>query len=76
VGTSAQVLTGLAGALPDTEIVQNVEIETDDPTMQGEMAITYTLTDAGTGLHQVVGLVGVRNHTSKNESRSWPETSS
>jgi hypothetical protein len=28
------------------------------------------------GLHQVVGLVGVRNHTSKNESRSWPETSS
>ncbi len=26
--------------------------------------------------HQVVGLLGVRNHTSKNESRSWPETSS
>jgi len=28
------------------------------------------------GRHQVVGLVGVRTHTSKNALRSWPETSS
>ena len=26
--------------------------------------------------HQVVGLLGVRTHTSKNVVRSWPETSS
>ena len=26
--------------------------------------------------HHVVGLLGVRSHTSKNESRSWPDTSS
>jgi Phosphoenolpyruvate phosphomutase len=28
------------------------------------------------GYHQVVGLLGVRSHTSKKESRSWPDTSS
>ena len=32
--------------VPDTEVVQVVEFETDDPTMQGEMTITYTLADA------------------------------
>jgi uncharacterized protein YndB with AHSA1/START domain len=41
--------------VPDTEVVQNVGFETDDPTMQGEMTITYTLTDAGTGT-DLVGL--------------------
>jgi uncharacterized protein YndB with AHSA1/START domain len=35
--------------VPDTEVVQAVEFETDDPAMQGEMTITYTLTDAGSG---------------------------
>jgi uncharacterized protein YndB with AHSA1/START domain len=35
--------------VPDTEIVQLVEFETDDPAMQGEMTITYTLTDADEG---------------------------
>ena len=35
--------------VPDTEIVQAVEFETDDPALQGEMTITYTLTDAGGG---------------------------
>jgi uncharacterized protein YndB with AHSA1/START domain len=31
---------------PDEQVIQTVEFETDDPTMQGEMTITYTLTDA------------------------------
>jgi uncharacterized protein YndB with AHSA1/START domain len=35
--------------VPDTEVVQAVEFETDDPAMQGEMTITYTLADAGRG---------------------------
>ncbi len=35
--------------LPDTEVVQVVEFETDDPTMQGEMRITYVLADADAG---------------------------
>ena len=41
--------------VPDTEVVQAVEFETDDPAMQGEMTITYTLTDSGTGT-DLVGL--------------------
>ena len=32
--------------VPDAEVVQAVEFESDDPTMQGEMTITYTLTAA------------------------------
>ena len=41
----------------DTEVVQVVEFEADDPTMQGEMTITYRLSDADggtelTGLHE------------------------
>ena len=38
--------------VPDTEVVQAVEFETDDPAMKGEMTITYALADAddGTGL--------------------------
>ncbi|MBA2529037.1 MAG: SRPBCC domain-containing protein [Euzebyales bacterium] len=35
--------------VPDTEVVQLVEFETDDPTMQGSMTITYLLEDAGDG---------------------------
>lgn len=41
--------------VPDTEVVQAVEFETDDPALQGEMTITYTLTDADGG----TDLVGV-----------------
>ena len=41
--------------VPDTEVVQTVEFETSDPTMQGEMTITYTLADAGGGT-DLVGL--------------------
>jgi uncharacterized protein YndB with AHSA1/START domain len=41
----------------DTEVVQVIEFETDDPTMQGEMTITYLLADADggtvvTGVHE------------------------
>jgi uncharacterized protein YndB with AHSA1/START domain len=39
----------------DTEVVQVVEFETDDPALQGEMTITYTLADAGLGT-DLVGL--------------------
>ncbi|MDQ3610489.1 MAG: SRPBCC family protein [Actinomycetota bacterium] len=43
--------------VPDTEVVQVVEFETDDPTMQGSMTITYLLAAAGdgtllTGVHE------------------------
>jgi uncharacterized protein YndB with AHSA1/START domain len=35
--------------VPDTEVVQVVEFETDDPRMQGEMTVTYSLSDADGG---------------------------
>ena len=43
--------------VPDTEVVQVVEFETDDPAIQGEMTITYVLAEADdgtnlTGLHE------------------------
>jgi uncharacterized protein YndB with AHSA1/START domain len=41
--------------VPETEVVQAVEFESDDPAMQGEMTITYTLADAGAGT-DLVGL--------------------
>lgn len=41
--------------VPDTEVVQTAEFETDDPALQGEMTITYTLADAGNGT-DLVGL--------------------
>ncbi|MEZ0389276.1 MAG: SRPBCC family protein [Verrucomicrobium sp.] len=43
-----------AKLVPDEQIVEIDQFETDDPSMQGEMTITYTLTDAanaGTDLH-------------------------
>ena len=43
--------------VPDTEVVQCVEFESDDPALQGEMTITYTLAGADgatelTGVHE------------------------
>lgn len=38
-----------ARLVPDTEVVETVEFETDDPLMRGEMTITYTLADADGG---------------------------
>lgn len=35
--------------VPDDQVVEAVEFETDDPTMQGEMTITYLLEDTATG---------------------------
>jgi uncharacterized protein YndB with AHSA1/START domain len=35
--------------VPDQEVVEVVEFETDDPAMQGEMTITFTLADADGG---------------------------
>jgi uncharacterized protein YndB with AHSA1/START domain len=35
--------------VPDTEVIQVVEFETDDPRMQGEMTVTYSLSDADGG---------------------------
>ena len=42
--------------VPDTEVVQAVEFETDDPALQGEMTITYTLADAAGGGTDLVGV--------------------
>ena len=44
--------------VPDTEVVQAVEFETDDPDMQGEMTITYRLADTEGG----TDLVGVHEN--------------
>ena len=38
-----------AKLVPDEQVVEVVEFETDDPGMQGEMTITLTLTDADAG---------------------------
>jgi uncharacterized protein YndB with AHSA1/START domain len=43
--------------VPDAEVVQTVEFETDDPAFQGEMTIRYLLTETDdgtlvTGLHE------------------------
>jgi uncharacterized protein YndB with AHSA1/START domain len=40
--------------VPDTKVVQVVEFETDDPSVGGEMTISYTLADAEEGT-QVTG---------------------
>jgi uncharacterized protein YndB with AHSA1/START domain len=45
-----------ARLVPGTEVVQVVEFETDNPAMQGEMTITYTLTDAADGGTDLVGV--------------------
>ncbi len=44
--------------VPDTKVVQAVEFETDDPALQGEMTVTYTLAAADGG----TDLVGVHEH--------------
>jgi hypothetical protein len=55
--------------VPDTEVVQTVEFETDDPAMQGEMTITYTLADAGhRGIRRPAGWWGVRG---KGQAMGW-----
>jgi uncharacterized protein YndB with AHSA1/START domain len=43
-----------ARLVPDTEVVQVVEFETDDPAFAGEMTVTYRLADADGGT-DVVG---------------------
>lgn len=43
-----------AKLVPDTEVVQAVEFETDDPAMRGEMTITYALADADDGTEVVL----------------------
>jgi uncharacterized protein YndB with AHSA1/START domain len=35
--------------VPDEQVVEVVEFETSDPSIRGEMTITYTLTDADGG---------------------------
>lgn len=37
--------------VPNEQVVEEDEFETDDPAMQGTMTITITLTDAGDGTH-------------------------
>jgi uncharacterized protein YndB with AHSA1/START domain len=42
--------------VPDAEVVQVVEFETDEPTLQGEMTITYTLAATADGGTDLVGV--------------------
>jgi uncharacterized protein YndB with AHSA1/START domain len=42
--------------VPDERVVQVMEFETDDPLMQGEMRVTYSLSDGGDGETEVVGV--------------------
>lgn len=42
--------------VPDTRVVQAIEFETDDPSMQGEMTVTYELADTPDGGTEVTGL--------------------
>ncbi len=44
--------------VPDTEVVQVIEFETDDPMMSGEMTVTYVLNDVGDGTE----LIGVHDN--------------
>ncbi len=44
--------------VPDTEVVEAIEFESEDPDMQGEMTITYKLADADGG----TDLVGLHEH--------------
>jgi uncharacterized protein YndB with AHSA1/START domain len=44
-----------ARLVPDQEVVQIVEFETDDPGLQGEMTITYALADATGGGTELIG---------------------
>ena len=44
--------------VPDSKVVQAVEFDSDDPSMAGEMTITYTLMDADGG----TDLVGVHEN--------------
>jgi hypothetical protein len=37
----------------DTEVVQAIEFESDDPALAGEMTVTYALADAGGGTEVV-----------------------
>jgi uncharacterized protein YndB with AHSA1/START domain len=41
---------------PDREVVQTTEFETDDPSMQGEMRMTFALADAAGGGTELTGL--------------------
>jgi uncharacterized protein YndB with AHSA1/START domain len=51
--------------VPDAEVVQVVEFETDDPSMQGEMTITYSLRDTPEGTE----IVGLHEHLPPGLSR-------
>jgi SAM-dependent methyltransferase/uncharacterized protein YndB with AHSA1/START domain len=42
--------------VPDTEVVQVIEFETDDPALRGEMTITVTLADACDGGTSLTGV--------------------
>lgn len=42
--------------VPDTEVVQVLEFETEDPALRGEMTITFTLADADDGGTDLTGV--------------------
>jgi uncharacterized protein YndB with AHSA1/START domain len=56
--------------VPNEQVIENVEFETEDPALQGEMTITLTLADAGGGTEVVAvhdglppGLSAIDNET-------------
>ena len=67
-GPTDTFLGRFAKVVPDSEIVQVVEFQSDDPSMKGEMKITYLLEDRDggtdvTGIHEDLppGLSGADN---------------
>src|SRR4051812_22420783 len=42
--------------VPEREVVQSTEFETDDPALQGEMTITYELAESADGGTDVTGV--------------------
>ena len=57
-----------AKLVPNEQIVEIDEFETDDPALQGEMTITYTLSDAGEGTSLVATHEGLPRGVSKADN--------
>src|SRR5205823_14348142 len=69
-----------AKLIPNEQVVEVIEFETDDPALRGEMTITTTLADAagpdgpgsGTEIHAVhEGLPRSEEHTSELQSLAY-----
>ena len=59
-----------AKLVPNEQVVEVIEFETDDPALRGEMQITFTLTDAGGG----TDVLGVHDNLPPGVSHADNET--